>query len=346
MFGLPAGCGKINRFRLQRIPLQVAAMRNLVIGVLILGVIAWFGARWKLHHDVEEGVDMALLMMAPFAMIEYEGVSSTLTGELTINGIRGRVSGFADDFHIDRLGIDTPSFLSLMSLGKLDRLAAAGSDALPEDFGVIVEGLRMPTGADYGRQMYAARIAALGVSDADLPANACTGKYGLSPQALAAMGYSEYDFSMTARFRDLGDRYVIELHTRSEEMWDIAAELRLVGNMALELARGPRYRPKMDRMRIVYEDLSLKDRIADYCRELGLSDAEILAAQLDAFRHLGAQGGIEFDEYVIEPYRDFLDGKSVLVFTAKPIEPVSLSAIPLYKPSDVPALLQLSAETL
>lgn len=321
-------------------------MRNLIVLMLILGAVGYFGVKWKLHHDVEQGVDMAILMMTPFAKIEYEGISSTFTGELTIDGIRGSVSGFDDDFYIARLGIDTPSFLSLLNLGRMDRVMGAANDVLPENFGVIVEGLRMPIGADYGRQMYAARIAALGVSDADEPANACTGRYGLSPETLVAMGYAEYDVSMSAHFRDLGDRYEIRFHTRSEDMWDIDAELRLMGNMALELAKGPRYRPKMDEMRIVYEDLSLKDRIANYCRALGLSDEEVITAQLDAFHHLGTQGGIEFDEYVIEPYREFLTGKSTLVFTAKPIEPVSLSSIALYKPSDVPALLQLSAETL
>jgi len=54
--------------------------------------------------------------------------------------------------------------------------------------------------------------------------------------------------------------------------------------------------------------------------------------------------GIEFDEYVVDPYTEFLGGKSRLVITAKPNEPVSISQIGLYKPSDVPALLDLSAE--
>ncbi len=54
--------------------------------------------------------------------------------------------------------------------------------------------------------------------------------------------------------------------------------------------------------------------------------------------------GIEFDEYVIEPYTEFVSGKSRFVITANPVEPISLSQIGLYKASDVPALLDLSAE--
>ena len=75
-----------------------------------------------------------------------------------------------------------------------------------------------------------------------------------------------------------------------------------------------------------------------------MSQDEILVAQLDKLQHFGKENGIEFDEYVIDPYTEFLQGKSTLVVTAEPNEPVSISQIGLYKPSDVPALLDLSAE--
>ena len=102
----------------------------------------------------------------------------------------------------------------------------------------------------------------------------------------------------------------------------------------------------MKNMRVVFEDDSLNARIEKFCGRLGMSAEEIRAAQLEKLRYMGEVYGIEFDEYVIEPYTEFLAGKSTLVVTAKPTEPVSLSQITLYKPSDVPALLDLSAEAL
>lgn len=319
-------------------------MRNLVITVLVLAVVGYFGIKWKLHNDVESGVDMAVLMMKPYVAIEYDGVSSTLTGELTIDGIRGRVQGYEDEFSIARLGIDTPSFLSLLKFGDMQSVAMARKDVLPEYFGIILEGLKMPVDADYGYTLHATQIAALGVSDAEEPANECTGKYGFSPQALVAMGYEEYDLSFNARFRQEGSQYGVEIHTGTTDMWDVDANLLLAGNMVSELAMGPGYRPKLREMEIVYSDRSLKGRVSAYCQRLGLSAEETLQAQVDAFRYVGSQAGIEFDDYVMDPYREFLDGKSTLVVTANPLEPVAMSSIALYKPSDVPALLQLSAE--
>ena len=72
----------------------------------------------------------------------------------------------------------------------------------------------------------------------------------------------------------------------------------------------------------------------------------MIAAELDAFKAAGMQNGVAFDEYVLGPYEEFLNGGSKFVLTAKPTEPIALSHIDLYKPSDVPALLNLSAEVL
>ncbi|MDX1517510.1 MAG: hypothetical protein R3288_11760 [Woeseiaceae bacterium] len=319
-------------------------MRNLIILVLVLAVGGYFGIKWKLHSDVESGVDMAVLMMKPYVAIEYEGISSTLSGELTIDGIRGRVQGYDDEFSIGRFGIDTPSFLSLMKIGDMQSVMMARKDVLPDYFGIILEGLKMPVDADYGHTLHATQIAALGVTDDETPANRCTGKYGFSPQALVAMGYEEYDLTFNARFRQDGGRYGVEIHSGSANMWDVDATLELAGNMTSELAMGPGYRPKLAGMEIVYNDRSLKERVSAYCQRLGLTPEAALDAQVDAFRYVGSQVGIEFDEYVMDPYREFLGGKSTLVVTAKPLEPIPLSSIALYKPSDVPALLQLSAE--
>lgn len=322
-------------------------MRNAIIGAIIAAAVSFAFTKWKLHRDVASGVDMAVMMMSPYAVVQYDGVSSTLSGELTIDGIRGRVKGFDDEFFIDRLGIDTPSFLSLMKLGEVETMVTDTEDYLPDYFGIIIEGLRMPSDADYGADLYHEGLEELGVDDADEPGVKCTGRYSFSGQALKAMGYSEYDIDLKARFRQLGNtRYAVEFETRTEGMWAADGSLTLTGKMVDEFAKGGRYRPRMDEFRIEYNDLSMRDRSASYCKQLGLNDEEIRAAQMETFHYFGRQNGIEFDEYVAGPYEEFLNGKSKLVITANPNDPVTLSQITLYKPEDVPALLQLTAEAL
>ena len=321
-------------------------MKNTIIFVILAAGAAFAGTKWHMHNKVADAVDIAVLTMSPFVEISYEGVSSTLTGELTIDGVHARVTGFKDEIVIDRIGIDTPHFLSLLKLTDITSNPLAVASEMPSYFGFIAEGIRMPIDADYFHQVHELSAQALGMTETVDAAAECTGKYGFSPRALAGLGYSEQVLSVAVRFRSQDRGFKVEIESSADQMWEADVEMTLVGDMITELSKGSAYRPRMSSLRIDYVDRSLKDRVRKYCSSRGLSDEEIFAAQMDAFRFLGEANGIEFDEYMIEPYRDFLQGKSSFVITAKPREPIALSQIKLYKPSDVPALLDLSAAAM
>ncbi|MGH8196344.1 MAG: hypothetical protein ACREQ8_18410, partial [Woeseiaceae bacterium] len=105
--------------------------------------------------------------------------------------------------------------------------------------------------------------------------------------------------------------------------------------------------PRLVGGRLEYVDRSLEERVMKLCTESEKLPVEtVIAARVDAFQAIAGQNGIEFDEYVIDPYVEFLRGKDRFVITAQPLEPVNLARLGLYKPSDVPALLNLSAEAL
>ena len=53
---------------------------------------------------------------------------------------------------------------------------------------------------------------------------------------------------------------------------------------------------------------------------------------------------MELDALIIQPYTDFLLGKQRFTLIAQPPRPVDLTQLSLYKPSDVPNLLNLTAE--
>lgn len=319
-------------------------MKNLIIGAVVLAAAGYGASKLLLHNKVESGVDQAVVAMSPFVNIKYDGVSSTMSGELTMDAIEAKIADFNDPIVVDRLGIDTPSYFSLLKLADMADNMGNPNDVVPEYFGFIAEGIRFSVSADYFRAMHGEMQKLINVADAQEPATVCTGKYGFSPESLEALGYSEQVVSVSAYFRhDAGD-YSVSVTSSVEDMWTIDAEVQLAGNMITTLMQGPRARPRLSAMRIEYTDHSLNGRVADYCGRLGLSQDDIVAAQLDKLAQIGKSFGIEFDEYVIDPYAEFIGGKSRLVVTAKPVEPISLSQISLYKPSDVPALLDLSAE--
>lgn len=315
-------------------------MKTFLIWAVLLGAAGYGGAKIYLHHEVANSMDSAVLMMSPYADVTYDGVRSTMTGQLTIEGVRVKMKEFRDDLEIDRIGIDTPSFLSLIKMTDFVSMRGKG---MPDSFGFLIEGMRIPTNADYFDELYEFSADLRGAEDADDISAKCTGKYGFSPDVLTALGYSEQVFSMTMNVRNEGSRFGMDVTSSIEEMWDVDAELTLAGNMMTEVMKGASYRPRLSTMSIDYTDRSLNERVRKYCRSLGLSDDQIVTAQMDAFKFYGESNGIEFDEYLLTPYEEFLAGKQRIVITAKPNEPIAMTQIDLYKPSDVPALLNLEA---
>lgn len=316
-------------------------MKNFVVWALILGGLSYGGAKLYLHSKVGDTMDTAVLMMSPYADVEYSGVRSTMSGELTIEGIRIKVHEFRDDIEIDRIGIDTPSFFSLLQM--TDYMSMQGS-GVPDSFGFLLKGLRLPTDADYFDKLYKFTAAARGNGKPEDAAAQCTGKYGFSPKVLTDLGYTEQVISMSMNVENKGGRFSVQMQSAIEDMWDIDANLTLAGDLASVMINGASYRPRLSDMSIDYTDRSLNERIQKYCGRLGLTSAQTLQAQMDAFKFYGEYNGIVFDEYMLEPYAEFIGGKDRLVITAKPNEPIAMSQIDLYKASDVPALLNLEAQ--
>ncbi len=313
-------------------------MKKIIILALAAAGVAYGGAKLYLHHRVGEEVDAALKAMSAFVDVEYANISSTLSGELTLDDVKVRLPGARDEIHMARIGIDTPSFLSLLDLKELARSPMAGSRDMPGYVGVLWEDVSVPAMSDYYETMYRTSIAALGVDDADEAATECVGKYGsFSPRALAGLGYRELIMSGRVIVRQQDGQFGLELESDIDDMWDMTGSVTLVGNM-LSM-------PRLENLRLEVTDRSLNARIGRYCAERGLSPEETAAAQLAAFNYVGESLGMVFDEYLLDPYAEFIAGKPTLVVTAEPHQPVSFAQFDLYKPSDIPALLNLTAST-
>ena len=316
-------------------------MKKLVLLLLVAAGLSYGFATWQLHSKVSDTMDQLVMMASPFADIDYEGVRSTLTGELTVEGVTVDFHDYRDSLSIERVGIDTGNFLALM---RINNFVTMQSDKIPDYFGFILDNVRVPSDADYFRHADRLLAEATGKIAPDDPAKTCAGQYGMTPALLTALGYDEQVFSMrmsVQREEATGIRVLFD--TQVEDMWDAEAELDLAGTFSPGQAMRGAYRPRMRSFRMEYTDRSLNERIQRHCSSTGLTKEEVLTAQLDAFKAFGVDNGIEFDEYVIDPYVEFLNGKQTLVITARPSEPVALSQIDLYKPSDVPALLKLEA---
>jgi len=318
-------------------------MKFLLIGIVLLGGLGYGGAKAYIHYQVSDGVETAVMVTAPYASVEYSGISSTLTGELTVDDVRIQVNGYRDEIYIGRLGINTPNFLSLLKLSNFSALSPTDRDSQPDYFGFIAENIRMPVSADYYRDFYEKNIEAIAPDDILQGGVQCVGKYGYSPGALRALGYEDLVMSMSVTLRQAEDRFITEMDIDAADMAGIEIDVSIVGDAMTGAAMGRTYEPTMDSLQVRVTDHSLNQRVHKYCTELGLTPEQITRAHLNALQYLGSTIGIEFDEYVIDPYKKYLAGKPTFIVTARPRSPLLLSSINNYRPDDVPALLNLEA---
>jgi hypothetical protein len=310
-------------------------MRNLLVAAAILGVGGYFGAKFYVQHKTAEDLDALLAQARPFVDIEYEHVVATIRGELRAENVTIRLPQFDDELTVESIGVVTPGFLFLLGFDRREL-------EFPERLGVEIEGLRVSTDADFMRTLDDLRnvqIAAVELT----PADQCASTYGLTPAAMKRFGYHEVVVDLNATFRRAESHLVLAFGADIEDMYTFDVELTFDGLAdPTALARG--VKPLLVNGRLDYVDQSLNDRIVAHCAEQKVTRDDVLAAQLREVQALALNSGMELDAMLIEPYTDFLLGKRRFTLTSAPPKPVDLSRVSLYKPSDVPNLLNLTAE--
>ena len=312
-------------------------MRNLLVAAVLIGVGGFFGAKFYVQYKAARDLDAMIAQARPFADVKYDSVVATLGGELRVEGIRIQVPKYDDAINIESIGVLTPSFLFLLGFNN-----DARKFQFPERLGVEVKGLRTSVDADFMRALEDLRK--LQVGERELTAaDLCASTYGFTTSSLKRLGYYDLDVDFSAKFRRERDELVVDLSTHIADMYDVDVALRLGGvSDPTALARG--VRPLLVGGRLDYVDRSLNDRIIKHCTEEQVTPEDVIAAQLREVQSLALDNGMELDAMIIQPYTDFLLGKARFTITAEPVKPVDLTTISLYKPSDVPNLLNLVAE--
>ena len=310
-------------------------MRNLLVAVVVLGVGGYLGAKFYVQYKTAQDLDAVLAQARPFVDIQYENVVATMSGALRVENVVVRLPQFADEIAIESVGLETPGFLFLLGFDHREL-------EMPERLAVSLTGLRVAADADFMRELDAPQT--VPAADFELTAaDRCATSYGFTPGMLKRLGYYEVVADLGMGFRRDGARVVMNLRAALADMYDLDVELTLDGLAdPTEMVRGAR--PMLAGGRIDYTDRSLNSRIMKHCTELDVTPEDVIAAQLREAHMLALDNGMELDALIIQPYTDFLLGKQRFTLIAQPPKPVDLRQLNLYKPSDVPNLLNLTAE--
>jgi len=310
-------------------------MRNLLLAIAVIGVGGYFGTKFYVQHKAAQDLDALLDQARPFVDVRYGQVVATIKGELRVEDVTVRMPKFKDELTIDSVGLLTPGFLYLVGFDKrkLD---------FPEYLGVELTGLRASADADFMRALDDLRekqTASIELTAADR----CASTYGMTPTVLKRLGYRELVMDFDMSFRTDAGRLVMAFGADIEDMYEVDVEVAFDGVAdPAAMARGAR--PLLVGGRLEYVDQSLNERIVKHCADEQVTRDDVIAAQLREIQAMAREQGMELDSMLIEPYTDFLLGKRRFTLISAPHKPVDLTRVSLYKPSDVPNLLNLTAE--
>lgn len=292
-----------------------------------------------LHYRVGRAVDQLIAQAQPFVDIQYDQIDSTLDGAIGITRLKIRPLKTNDTVRIESVMLHTPGLMFLLGLDD-----EALFDEIPDAFGVSVNGLHVDMNGKLMQDLDEALLdnyAHHPEIQALYEGGRGCGKTGmLTSTEWRLMGYSAFqaDFKLGVRTDKERGEMAFDFNSRYADMFDMEVEATL-------LASNFQAKPKLKKMGLKYVDRSMTRRFAEYCaKHEGEALEAHIAGQTAFLQRMLKKNGMELTPDLIQAYQNFLRSPNELIVRMAPLEPVDPSTFHVYKPIDIPALLNMSAQ--
>lgn len=311
-------------------------VRNLAIALVLLAGLGYLGVKGYIHYQVTSALDRTIAKAGPFAVVEYGGVSSSLSGSVSVEDVT--VRAFNDEVRMAAVELHTPNLLYVLSM-----VSDLEQGEPPESLEVRVRDVSL----DLNGSLMSFLDSALRAKAPRLPArnNPCGGRVVFGPAQWREMGYSRLvsDLRMRVDTDDSEAGLGFAVQATTEDMGSLSVDVRVSG-VQPSLRGAPRAQDALlKRLEVVYRDASYTRRLVEYCARVADTDAEgyvrsVVGADDRYFMHTW---GVVPGENLRAAYGRFLREPSEIRVLAQPDSPVQLATLHLYSPDDMVALLDL-----
>lgn len=283
-------------------------LRNLaLVAILLAGVLkllAWYVAG--------QAVQRAVVTLAPYAQIKYDGVSARLDGRIDLSDITVTPVGSHRLYRADSVTLEPPGLYWLLTQGL------AHSEQLPAAFGISVRGLKLPPGLAWLNPEWIDTTTFV-----PFPAQGC-GKPALSGPDYLKMGVStgtthehlDYRYDARAHSLDL----MLTLTAPGFSRMVLEAEVSKFEPAALVTA-ALRDKLHVDQLSAEYNDLGYLQRRSRFCAEhVGIAPKQFIARHVAAVLELLKQSRITPSDELLQLYRKLLadGGKASILSLPSP----------------------------
>ncbi len=315
--------------------------RNTLIAIpLILGA-AYGGLKLYLHHRYSTALDAAIQEASPFVGIRYQGLSTTLGGEVSVEGITITPHAeFTDQVRIEAVRVVTSGLQDLMNIEE-----SVERGEIPQKLRLVVEGLEVPMDG-FTMSHLDGSTDAVNSRIAEHVSPGCGDIQHIGPRYYPELGYQRVisDFSLGYEFDESRGAMDIDLHGAMRGMAAVSVHTVVTGfaspSVQAALMSEP---PSPSLMEITYRDESFTDRVTKFC---AARSGQTVEAYIDRETRRDADyyaltWGIIPSPGLLDAYRKFLESPGEIRMVMDPGSAIDARSLGAYRPEDLPALLGL-----
>lgn len=313
-----------------------------ILVVFVVAPLLLYGAvKVYLYYQLSEYMDRVSARSNPFVNLEYGDVSTSLSGEASVHDLRILVMGTDDVVEINKVTYNTPNIWYLLrDLGEID------NNQVPMSLHLSIQGLSMDLYGDLTDKMEDAinniNLDLIGVN------TLCGGRLFIGPREYRDMGYDEIvvDGDIGYDADSITQEIALNMDFTVRNMGTVHLSTIINGfngtAFATRVSRA--HNPRVGIFKLNYSDNSYHKRFVKMCSELSkMSEAEFITAEVNQSpAYFANLWGIVPGPGLRDAYKEFLSDPGTIDVTLQWPDAIEPQNLQLYKPQDIPELLNLT----
>ncbi len=319
-------------------------VKNIVIVLVVLPVVILAGIKGYMHYKLKDSVELIAKNFSMVGKMKYGSLSTSLIdGEMSVRDIQLTLHGYDDVIRIKSITYTPPNLMALLKMS--DNLRRG---RFPESLQLSVKGLYLDLFGDLTDKL----------EDLIENANAemhginklCGGRLYVGPRELRNMGYEEIttDFSLGYKFDKLNDELQLDWNLQQKDMGNFYLRATIVDLRDTTIASiiSQPSPPRIGRFKIHYDDKSYVKRMVKSCaKRSNMGVAEYIDAESQqSAAYFASIWGVIPGPGLRQAYREFLTKPQTIDIRFELPSDVSLEQIRMFKPEDIPQMIQLSVQ--
>jgi hypothetical protein len=310
------------------------------LGLLVIVGLAYAGIKAYLYYSLKSEMDQLARQFSLFGQLEYGSLSSSISGSLSVHDLKLRVHDMDDEARIKTIRYQTPNLWYLLQDRK-----QVEKGRIPERLNLDIEDLSLNLFGEFTDRLEEA------ISQLNLQLHGinplCGGRVYFGPSELRDMGYEEVtaNIHIGYRFDAPNARLILDIASDTRDMAAVSVQGVISGiddTSFISLIQ-PGNQPHLERVTVKYIDKSYTRRQVEYCAELSkLERNEYIEAEANQKPvYYGYLWGIVPGAGLRQAYRVFLSDPGQIDLSFELPEDVTPETLALFKPEDIPGLLNL-----